>query len=138
MEITRQADYAVRTMIYLSGLPSNGRVPTATISQTQGVPLPFLSKVISRLALAGLVVTSRGMGGGVSLARSPREITLLQVVEAVDGPVRLNSCLLRPGSCDREARCAAHDAWAEIQAHLIQELTEVTMEELAARQAEKD
>jgi Rrf2 family protein len=125
-------------MIYLSGLPPNGRVPTATISQTQGVPLPFLSKVISRLALAGLVVTSRGMGGGVSLARSPREITLLQVVEAVDGPVRLNSCLLRPGSCDREAQCAAHDAWAEIQAHLIQELTEVTMEELAARQAEKD
>ena len=138
MEITRQADYAVRTMIYLSGLPLNGRVPTATISQTQGVPLPFLSKVISRLALAGLVITSRGMGGGVALARSPREITLLQVVEAVDGPVRLNSCLLRPGSCDRQDRCAAHDAWAEIQDHLIQELSGVTMAELAARQAEKD
>jgi Rrf2 family protein len=137
MEITRQADYAVRAMVYLSGLPAGSRVATASISQVEGIPLPFLSKVISRLAMFGLVITSRGMGGGVSLARSPQEITLLSVVEAVDGPVRLNSCLLRPGPCSREAHCAAHDFWGEIKARLIQELSGVTMEELAARQAEK-
>jgi Rrf2 family iron-sulfur cluster assembly transcriptional regulator len=138
MEITRQADYAIRSMIYLAELPlSDGRVSTATISEAQGVPLPFLTKVISRLATAGLVTTSRGMGGGVSLARPPEEITLLQVVEAVDGPIILNHCLLRSGTCEREPYCAAHDVWAEVQTHFVQELNAVTMQELARRQAEK-
>lgn len=137
MEITRQADYAVRAMVYLAELPMDGRVATATISKEKDIPLPFLTKVISRLATAGLVVTSRGMGGGVSLARPPEEITLLQIIEAVDGPILLNHCLLRPGACDLEPSCAAHDVWVEIQAHLIQELKAVTMGELARRQAEK-
>jgi Rrf2 family iron-sulfur cluster assembly transcriptional regulator len=138
MEITRQADYAVRSMIHLAELPlNNGRVSTATISEAEAIPLPFLTKVISRLATAGLVTTSRGMGGGVSLARPPDEITLLQVVEAVDGPIVLNHCLLRSGTCEREPFCAAHDVWAEVQTHFVQELNAVTMRELAERQAEK-
>ncbi len=137
MEITRQADYAVRAMTYLAELPLEKRVATATISRVEGIPLPFLTKVISRLATAGLVVTSRGMGGGVSLARPPEEITLLQVIEAVDGPILLNHCLLRSDSCDREPYCAAHDVWAEIQGRLVQELDTVTMDDLARRQAEK-
>jgi Rrf2 family iron-sulfur cluster assembly transcriptional regulator len=138
MEITRQADYAVRSMIHLAELPlNNDRVSTATISKAEAIPLPFLTKVISRLATAGLVTTSRGMGGGVSLARPPEEITLLQVVEAVDGPIVLNHCLLRSGTCEREPFCAAHDVWDEVQTHFVQELNAVTMRELAERQAEK-
>jgi Rrf2 family protein len=137
MEITRQADYAVRSMVHLSELPFDNRVSTASISEAESIPLPFLTKVISRLATAGLVTTSRGMGGGVSLARPPEEVTLLQVVEAVDGPIVLNHCLLRSGHCEREPDCAAHDVWAEIQNRLVQELDSVTMRELADRQAEK-
>jgi Rrf2 family protein len=137
VEITRQADYAVRAMVYLAELPLDGRVATASISRAEDVPLPFLTKVISRLATAGLVVTSRGMGGGVSLARSPDKITLLQVVEAVDGPIVLNYCLLRPGTCEQEPYCAAHDVWADIQTRFVQELDAVTIAELARRQVEK-
>jgi Rrf2 family iron-sulfur cluster assembly transcriptional regulator len=77
------------------------------------------------------------MGGGVSLARPPEEITLLQVVEAVDGPIVLNHCLLRAGICDREPDCAAHDVWAEIQNRLVYELASVTMKDLAIRQTQK-
>lgn len=137
MEITRQADYAIRSMIHLAELSLDGRVSTATISEAEGIPLPFLTKVISRLATAGLVTTSRGMGGGVSLARPPEEVTLLQVVEAVDGPILLNHCLLRPGTCERDSFCAAHDVWAEIQDRLVQELNDVTMKDLAQKQARK-
>jgi Rrf2 family protein len=115
----------------------DGRVSTASISEAETIPLPFLTKVISRLATAGLVTTSRGMGGGVSLARPPEEITLLQVVEAVDGPIVLNHCLLRSGTCDREPDCAAHDVWAEIQDGLVRELDSVTMKALADRQIKK-
>jgi Rrf2 family protein len=137
MQITRQADYAVRALTYLSGLPLGQQATTATISETQAVPRPFLSKVISQLALAGLVVTTRGMGGGVSLARRPEEITLLQVVEAVDGPVRVNQCLLRSGNCQLESVCGAHDVWTQIQGRLIQDMEAVTMQELARREMEK-
>ncbi len=137
MEITRQADYAISAMVYLARLSLDRRVSTATIAEAEGIPLPFLTKVISRLATAGLVSTSRGMGGGVSLARSPEEITLLQVIEAVDGPILLSRCLLRPGTCELEPCCAAHDVWADIQSRFVQGLDAVTMRELARRQAEK-
>ena len=137
MEITRQADYAIRSMVHLAELPMNGRIATAAIAEAEGIPLPFLTKVISRLATAGLVTTSRGMGGGVSLAHPPEDITLLQVVEAVDGPILLNHCLLRSGACEREDHCAAHDVWAEIQDRFVQELKSVTMKDLARRQAHK-
>jgi Rrf2 family protein len=115
----------------------DGRVSTASISEAESIPLPFLTKVISRLATAGLVTTSRGMGGGVSLARPPEEITLLQVVEAVDGPIVLNHCLLRSGTCEHEPNCAAHDVWSEIQDGLVRELDSVTMKALADRQTQK-
>jgi Rrf2 family iron-sulfur cluster assembly transcriptional regulator len=118
-------------------MQSNGRVATATISSAEEIPLPFLTKVISRLATAGLVVTSRGMGGGVSLARPSQEITLLQIIEAVDGPILLNHCLLRSGSCEHEPYCAAHDVWANLQSRFVAELNSVTMDELAKKQAEK-
>jgi Rrf2 family protein len=124
-------------MVHLAELPMDGRVSTASISEAENIPLPFLTKVISRLATAGLVTTSRGMGGGVSLARSPEEVTLLQVVEAVDGPIVLNHCLLRSGTCDREPSCAAHDVWGEVQDRLVHELDAVTMKDLAERQAAK-
>jgi len=137
VEITRQADYAVRAMINLSGLPLDRRVSTAAISVAEDIPLPFLTKVISRLAMAGLVTTSRGMGGGVSLGRPAEEINLLQIIEAVDGPIILNRCLLRSSACEREPYCAAHDVWTNIQDCLVQELTAMTLSELARRQTEK-
>ena len=136
MKITRQADYAVRVMAYLGGLPLDKRVPTATLAESEHIPRPFLTKVISRLATAGLVITSRGMVGGVSLARSPEEITLLHVIEAVDGPILLSHCLLRSGACAVEPYCAAHDVWGEIQSRFVQDLDAVTMAELARRRAE--
>jgi len=130
MEITRQTDYAVRALTYLAGLPIDSRVSTSTISEAQRIPLPFLTKVISHLVKAGLVVTNRGMGGGVSMARSPEEITLLDIMEAVEGPMLFNRCLLRDGICELDSECAAHDAWAAIQACMIGELKAVTVSQL--------
>jgi Rrf2 family protein len=118
-------------MVYLSWLPLDARVTAATISEAGGIPLPFLTKVISGLVTAGLVVTSRGMGGGTALARSPDEITLLQVIEAMDGPIRLSQCLLQLDSYELEFDDAIRDVWTHIQARLVQDLDAVTMGELA-------
>jgi Rrf2 family protein len=124
-------------MVYLSGLGSGSRVPTSIISEAAAIPRPFLTKVVAQLVTAGLVSTRRGMGGGVSLAQPPEEVTLLQVVEAIDGPIVINECLLSPGACELEPNCGAHDVWADIQARLVQSLEAVTMEDLARQQAEK-
>jgi DNA-binding IscR family transcriptional regulator len=75
------------------------------------------------------------MGGGVSIARTPEEITLLEIIEAVEGPVLFNRCLLRDGICDLDSECAAHDAWAAIQACMIGELGSVTVSQLIRKQA---
>jgi Rrf2 family protein len=137
VKITRQADYAVRVLVYLSELPLDTRVTTGTISEAESIPLPFLAKVISGLVTAGLVVTSRGMGGGVALARAPEEITLLQVIQAVDGPIWLSQTLLRPESGELGFDFAVRDVWDSLQAGLVQDLDAVTMRELARRQVEK-
>jgi Rrf2 family protein len=135
MRITRQADYAVRTMVYLSGLPMGRRVTTSTLSKAEDIPRPFLTKVISGLVTAGLVVTSRGMGGGVTLARPSEEITLLHVIEAIDGPIRLSQSLLPSRSNESESHSAIQEVLARIQARLVQDLDAVTMGELSQRQA---
>ena len=72
--ITRQADYAVRAVLYLSRMGENQRAATSTVAQEQNIPPSFLAKIISQLSIAGLIHTSRGARGGVSLARQPEEI----------------------------------------------------------------
>jgi Rrf2 family protein len=134
VEFTREADYAMRAVVHLSRLPMGSRVPTATIAEAEIIPRPFLSKVISHLVTARLVTTRRGKGGGVALARSPEEITLLQVTEAVDGPIGINHCLLRSGTCDVDDYCSAHDVWSNIQAGFVDHLDAVTMADLARRE----
>src|SRR5574338_587553 len=99
MQITRQADYALRAMYYLSKLEPTERAATSLIAEEQRIPPSFLAKIISQLSIAGLIHTSRGARGGVSLARSPESISVLEVVEAIDGPLQLNECTDDPASC---------------------------------------
>src|SRR5512139_427392 len=98
MQITRQADYAVRAVLYLAQLGAEQRAATSQIAQEQSIPPSFLAKIVSQLSVAGLLQTSRGARGGVSLARSPEQISLLEVVEAIDGPILLNECVAN-GAC---------------------------------------
>ena len=138
MDITRQADYAVRAMVHVARLPPSSRVSTATISKAERIPLPFLTKVIAHLVKSGLVTTNRGMGGGVSVARAPQEITLLEILEAIEGPILLNRCLQREGLCEIEDRCPVHNVWADIQHSLVTQLGSVTVGDLVHKQVEKE
>lgn len=134
MEISRQADYAVRAVLHLAQERPDRRVRRVDIVEAQEVPGAFLTKILSRLTAAGIVDSRRGVNGGMKLARPAGEITLLEVVEAVDGPVRLNPCLLRPGTCPRDTYCAVHPVWARLTNELRGWLTEVTFADLARRQ----
>jgi Rrf2 family protein len=122
MQITRQADYAVRAVLYLAGLNNGRRAPTSEIAREQRIPPSFLAKIVSQLSVAGVVQTSRGARGGVTLARSPGDITLLEVIEAIDGPILLNECVEDPSVCYFGDDCPVQGVWCDAQSGLVQKL----------------
>lgn len=134
MQITRQADYAVRAVLYLAGLGEDGRAPTGQIALKQNVPPSFLAKIVSQLSVAGVLHTSRGARGGVSLARPPSEISVLEVIEVIDGPIALNECVLDPNVCIYHDQCPVHEIWCEAQADLLKRLAATDFGSLLARQ----
>lgn len=122
MQITRQADYAVRAVLYLAQLGPEKRAATSQIAQEQAIPPSFLAKIVSQLSVAGLLQTSRGARGGVSLARDPEQISLLEVVEAIDGPILLNECVSGNGACTFGEDCPMRPVWCDAQAELVDRL----------------
>ena len=122
MQITRQADYALRAMIYLAKLDPTQRAATSQIAEEQKIPPSFLAKIISQLSIAGLIHTSRGARGGVSMARSAEDVSVLEVVEAIDGPISLNDCTGDPSACPFGEDCPLRPLWCETQAELIDRL----------------
>jgi Rrf2 family protein len=130
MEISRRTDYGVRVILDLASQSGEVRASTQEIADRQSIPAPFLAKIISQLSLSGLVTTFRGAGGGVSLARPPSEISLLQVIEALDGPVRLNRCVIEPSACPRDEFCPVHHVWAKAQVDLTDLLGSTTFDQL--------
>ncbi len=122
MQITRQADYAVRAVLYLSKIDDGDRAPTSQIARDQRIPPSFLAKIVSQLSVAGVVQTSRGARGGVSLSRPPSNITLLEVVEAIDGPIALNECVRNPDACEFCESCDVHPVWTTAQSDLVTHL----------------
>ncbi len=133
MHLTREADYAVRVVIDLAGREPGAVVRTEELTGTTGVPPAYLKKIVQALGRAHLVQTRQGPKGGVSLRRDPATVTLRQVVEAVEGPIHLNRCLVRPGECERDRSCTVHPAWREIQAVLAREMDRFTISQLAGR-----
>lgn len=131
MEITRQADYAVRIVLDLAA-GGDGVTRSDDVARRQLVPRAYFTKVVQALVRAGYLRTLRGARGGIQLARDPEGITLRQIIEAIEGPIRLNRCLLRPGECALERTCAAHPVWERIQDLLMRELDAVTFAEMAA------
>ena len=122
MQITRQADYAVRAILHLAQMQAGERAATSQIAQEQHIPPSFLAKIISQLSIAGLLHTSRGARGGVTLAREPKDVTLLEVIEAIDGPIQLNECVGDGGLCTFEDDCPLKPVWCDAQDELVRRL----------------
>lgn len=133
MQLTRTADYAIRVMIHLAGLPLGARANRETLAQWADVPGEFLGKVLQSLSRARLILSHRGTRGGFELARAGSAITMLDIVEAIEGPMQLNVCLGEDAACGRRWWCAAHGVWKEAQDAMVQVLAKATIEELAKK-----
>ena len=112
MLVTREGDYAVRCVLEVA---RSGRTSAAEVASRQGISSPFLGKIVQELAKAGILATRRGVGGGIALARPSDTITLLEIVQAVEGPLRVNTCLATPPECDRVDECPAYPIWCRVQ-----------------------
>src|SRR5687768_489066 len=122
MQITRQADYATRAILHLARAGNNEHISTRHVAKEQNIPPSFLPKIISQLSIAGILQTSRGAHGGIRLAREPKNITLLEVIEAIDGPIKLNVCVQGEGLCLFENNCPLQTVWCNVQNELITKL----------------
>jgi Rrf2 family protein len=122
MQITHQADYGIRAVRYLARQASDQRVATSRVAREMQIPPAFLAKIVSQLSIAGLVRTSRGPHGGISLGKESKDISMLDVVEAIDGPIRLNACVGKTSDCAIQQECLVHPIWEEVQESLVSRL----------------
>lgn len=137
MVITRATEYAVRTVIFLAQQPKNEIVLKKDICSTQEVTPAFLTKILQPLIKAGIVSSQRGVGGGFLLARDPNDITLLDILQAEEGQLKLNHCLVDTNLCHRDSYCSAHEVWHEAQTEMAGVLKRYTVADMVHRQAEK-
>jgi len=131
MQISMAGKYAIRAMMYLASLPTGNIIQISQLSGKWEIPEKYLRKVIPQLAKAGLVYSRRGMGGGVVLARPSKSITFLESVEAVEGKIFLNKCLMSPDMCEKSPWCSANRVWYEAQESMKKVLANKNLEELA-------
>lgn len=119
-------------MIYLAQLPKGTRASLGTIAEATQVPKSFLSKVLQMLTHAGLILSRRGNDGGFEIIDSGLHATVRTVIEAVDGPLFLNVCLVSGQSCERKTHCPGHPVWMKAQDAVVEVLDGATVASLAA------
>jgi Rrf2 family protein len=130
MQLTRAADYAVRVMIHLAAPLAEERVSLPALASATEAPESFLSKVLQALSRAGLISSRRGQSGGFQISPRGREASMLEVIEAIDGPICLNVCLISGRSCHRKAHCPAHPVWAQAQMAMLEVLSRAMVADL--------
>jgi Rrf2 family protein len=132
MQITREADYAIRIMLEVAAAPAACHATSADVARRRLVPRPFVRKIVSRLVSAGLLCSSRGNHGGLSLARPSTELTLLDILDAVE-PIAINQCVLRPEACALRRTCPVHEVCQLARAQMVALFGSVHLDELVRR-----
>jgi Rrf2 family protein len=131
MRLSPAAELAIRGTVELASRYNQGPITLDTICARRKLPKQYLTKIFSMLVRVGIVSPIRGKGGGYILARDPATITLLEIVEAVEGPVFLNFCQQIPCQCD-EVSCAIRPVWNELQETVRQKLSQVRISDCLA------
>lgn len=130
MKLTRKADYAVRAMLEITRRHPNV-CTTRQITAAMDLPRDFMSQILATLVRHALLDSSAGPAGGYTLARPPAEISLLEVIEIVEGQVAVDECVLGGGFCDWTQVCPLHEAWTEAKAGFVNHLSTTTFEHFA-------
>jgi Rrf2 family protein len=131
--LTKTGLHAVRALVALARLPDDVYAGSAKVAQEIGAPQNYLGKLLKTLADAGLVESQKGLGGGFRLARDPRNISLLDVVEPIEHVSRWSGCILGRSECSEVDPCAIHNRWKAVRQAYLQMLERTTIAELVAK-----
>jgi Rrf2 family iron-sulfur cluster assembly transcriptional regulator len=129
--LRRNTDYALRAMAHLARLDAGTVASAGVVSGAEGVPEPLLRKLLQRLSRAGLVASVRGIRGGFRLARPAGSITVLDVVETIQGKLAVNRCFLGAKRCPNQGGCALSRKLAGVQDHLKELFAGLSLADLA-------
>jgi len=112
MQLSRKADYALRAVKHLSSLPKGKLGSINSIAAAESIPREFLAKILKDLTRGGILVSFQGVTGGYRLNHTPKDISFLDVIEAIEGPVHINLCTEGDSCpCDRAQTCQMRDFW---------------------------
>ncbi len=125
MHISRKSDYALRALSYVTNQKPEKKSSITEIAEAENIPRDFLAKILKELTRAGILKSFQGVTGGYQLAKSRETITFLHVIEAMEGPLKVNLCAGSEDDCGcgRFDRCAMRAFWNEIQANLVRTLS---------------
>lgn len=133
LTVRRETDYAVRVLLHLALLPPGTRITTQEVAQQRLIPGNLVRRITAHLVDRGFLNSTRGRGGGISLARQPEEIAFLEVVEAMEGPVVISECVPQPQECPLAGECPVRSIWAESQVRLQRYWEEISLADLASQ-----
>lgn len=137
MKLSTRARYGTRVLLELSLHWGDGPVLLKDISQRQQIPLPYLQQLIRPLVKEGIIKTTRGARGGISLLKLPKEVRLSEVVQILEGSTTPVACVDNPELYPRSDICVTHDIWAEVKKAMDRVLESTTFEDLVEQQKQK-
>ena len=141
MIFSTKAEYGVRVMAHLAGTDAARPVSLGSIAEAEGLPLAYLEHLVQRLRKQGLVESRRGAHGGYTLSRPAQEITMAEIVEALEGHLAPIECITPEGMCSRETRgqapCPTKLLWTRVQGSIVRTLTDMKLSDLAIQTKEK-
>lgn len=137
MKLSTRVRYGTKALLELALHWGEGPVLLKDIAQRQQIPLPYLEHLIGPLVQAGIIKSSRGTRGGVTLLKPPEEIILSEVIQLLDGSIAPVECVDKPETCPRSDLCVTHDIWDEIKEAVSKVLGSITLQDLVERQRQK-
>ena len=132
IRIRWETDYGLVLLGYLVHQPQPGVHTAREVAEWARLPLPMVSKILKTLAREGILVSHRGVKGGYSLAQHPEQISLAEVVQALEGPIGITECASHPGACDMERGCPVRVNWVRISQAFRESLEKISLSEMYA------
>ncbi len=130
IKLTRVTDYGIVLLAHLAGREDGSTYSAREVAAETRLPAPMVSKILKQLAREGLLVSHRGSKGGYNLARRPEQISVPEMIAALEGPIGLTECTVHPGACAQEASCHVRDPWQQINQVVRDALAKITLADL--------
>lgn len=130
LKLTKKADYGLIALKHLALRPESDSASAKDIADTYGIPLPLLSKILQKLAKNGFLRSEQGTNGGYRLARDPRQISALEVIRSIDGPIILTSCFTEHGECHHSTKCNVREPLRRVHEGILRLLSSITISDI--------